>query len=117
MKLLDKVEETTDSVWKYAFSPKLLIYVLFYTCLTVRINTFPSWALPWFQWTFSTMEPEEAEKNVSLCMDIYGFTYYLALVVAPMPGLFIGKMQKVFKSNILGEHHSLTVMFTLAGKV
>ena len=41
--------EQPDSLWKHLFSPKLCIYVLFYTCLTTRINSFPSWAYPWFQ--------------------------------------------------------------------
>jgi len=104
--------EEPDSLWKHLFSPKLCIYVIFYTCLTTRINSFPSWAYPWFQWSES-VKPEE-DRQISLLMDIYGFAYFIAFVIAPLPGIIIKFVQDKVGKMVLGEHHSLTFFFVLS---
>ena len=107
--------EPVDSVWRHVFSLKNIISIIFYTTVTVRASSFPSWLYPWLQWTFSIQDEELAEANVSLAMDIYGYSYFLSIFIAPLPGMFIKYMQRIFKSDRLGEHHALTVILLIAG--
>ena len=47
-------------------------------------------------------------------MDIYGYSYFISLVIAPFPGLFISLMQKIYKSEKVGSHRALTGLLLLA---
>jgi len=69
---MEEQTEAPDSFWKYLFSVKYLMLVCFYTPLTIRANSFPSWLYPWLKWSFSILEETEAENNVSVLMDVYG---------------------------------------------
>ena len=65
--------------------------------MTVRINAFPAWYYPWLEWTFSGSE--DPEKNVSVCMDVFGFSYYISLFISPLPGFLIAAIKKCTKSD------------------
>ena len=62
--------------------------------MTVRINSFPSWYYPWLKWTFSGLPEDEYDKNVSFCLDMFGYSYYISLIISPLPGMLISLMQK-----------------------
>ena len=47
-------------------------------------------------------------------MDIYGYSYFISLVIAPFPGLFISLMQKIYKSEKIGSHRALTGLLLFA---
>ena len=101
--------------WRYACSLKYVIIIIFYTTLQVRVSSFQSWLYPWLKWTFSTQDAAQAEYNVSLMMDVYGYSYFLSIFIAPLPGLFIKWMQRVFKSKLIGEQRAVTIIMLLAG--
>ena len=63
------------SIWRSVFSVKYLLVIIYFTTLTVRTTSFPGWLYPWLKWNFSQLKEEEAERNVSVLMDIYGFSY------------------------------------------
>ena len=107
--------DTPLPAWKYACSLKYLIIIIFYTSLQVRVSSFQSWLYPWLKWTFSGQDSAEAEYNVSLLMDVYGYSYFSSIFIAPLPGLFIKWMQRVFKSNQIGEQRAITVLMVLTG--
>ena len=62
--------------------------------MTVRINSFPSWYYPWLKWTFSDLPEDEYDSNISLCMDILGYSYFISLFISPLPGLLISLIGK-----------------------
>ena len=108
---------TIKSAWRYVFSLKNIIYTIFYTTVILRAGSFPIWFYPWLQWTFSEQDDEVAEANVSLLMDIFGYSYFFSIVIAPFPGMFIKFMQRTFKSDRLGDHHALTVILVITGRL
>lgn len=103
-----------ESWIKYALSFKYILSSIFYITLTIRTTSFPSWLYPWLRWSFSVLEESEAEEKVSLMMDIYGYSYFISLVIAPFPGLFISLMQKIYKSEKIGSHRALTGLLLFA---
>ena len=62
--------------------------------MTVRINSFPSWYYPWLKWTFSDLPEDEYDHNVSFCLDMFGYSYYISLLISPLPGILISFIQK-----------------------
>ena len=62
--------------------------------MTVRINSFPSWYYPWLKWTFSDLPEDEYNDNVSFCLDMFGYSYYISLLISPLPGILISCIQK-----------------------
>ena len=101
------------STWRYIFCWKHAISVIFYASLMMRVSSFPIWLYPWLKWTFSVQNCDEAEQNVSRVMDMFGYSYYLSIFISPLPGLLIKRMQKVYKSDHVGEHHALTIIFLI----
>ena len=75
---------------------------LFFVIIQVRINSGVIWFLPWLQWNFSGSENQE--RNVSLCLDVFGYSYYISLLIAPLPGLLIVAIQKLTKSAKSNAH-------------
>ena len=94
---------------------KYMIAIFFYTTVTLRASSFPGWLYPWLEWTFSVQDDEEAANNVSLMIDIYGYSYFLSIFIAPLPGLLIKSSQKIFKSDLIGEQRALTMILTISG--
>ena len=82
--------------WNYLWAS------LFFIIMTVRINSFPSWYLPWLSWTFSGLDEQVAEDNKSLCIDIYGYSYYISLFISPLPGFIITTIKKITNNSIKG---------------
>ena len=62
--------------------------------MTVRINSFPSWYYPWLKWTFSDLPEDEYNNNVSFCLDMFGYSYYISLLISPLPGILITIIKK-----------------------
>ena len=59
-----------------------------------REQPIPSWYYPWLKWTFSDLPEEEYNDNVSFCMDMFGYSYYVSLLISPLPGIMITIIQK-----------------------
>ena len=59
-----------------------------------REQPFPSWYYPWLKWTFSDLPEDEYNDNVSFCMDMFGYSYYISLLISPLPGVLITIIQK-----------------------
>ena len=90
-----------------------------------RINSFPAWHLPWLEWTF--FENPDSENIVSNCLvrfsfpsmmfysgqwfitfwwtivktfeDAFGYSYYFAFILAPLPGILISSIKHFTKSK------------------
>lgn len=71
-----------------------LLANIFFVIMTVRINSFPSWYYPWLKWTFSDLPEDEFNDNVSFCLDMFGYSYYISLFISPLPGILISFIQK-----------------------
>ena len=78
------------------------ISTLFFVIINVRINAFPAWFLPWLQWNFSGSPNQE--QYISLCLDVFGYSYYISLLIAPLPGLLIVAIKKCTKSAKSNGH-------------
>ena len=66
------------------FSIRMLVYIIFFSTLTPRITSFQNWVYPWLKWSFS--EFENSEEIVADLMDVYGYSYFLSILIAPLPG-------------------------------
>ena len=53
-----------------------------------------SWYYPWLKWTFSDLPEDEYNDNVSFCMDMFGYSYYISLLISPLPGFLIEIIKK-----------------------
>ena len=83
---------------------------IFFVIINVRINAFPAWFLPWLQWNFSGSS--EQEEFVSQCLNVFGYSYYISLFIAPLPGLLVGAIKKCTKSG-KSNAHALNVLLLL----
>ena len=108
-----KVNRTISAAEEESLEPKKSILssvrtvnfalsTLFFVIINIRINAFPAWFLPWLQWNFSGSENQE--RNVSLCLDVFGYSYYISLLIAPLPGLLIVAVKKLTKSAKSNAH-------------
>ena len=59
-----------------------------------REQPIPSWYYPWLKWTFSDLPEDEYNDNVSFCMDMFGYSYYISLLISPLPGILITIIKK-----------------------
>ena len=81
----------------------------------IRVSSIPAWILPWLQWTFSELEEEEADENVSINLNIYGLMFYASLIISPIPGAFLSCLRRCFGgSKRKSEVHGLTVLLAFA---
>ena len=55
-------KEKSNGALKAIFSVKNAALVTFFTLLTLRINSFASWILPWLKWSFADEDPIKSEK-------------------------------------------------------
>lgn len=100
--------EPKKSIMSSVRTVNFALSTLFFVIINIRINAFPAWFLPWLQWNFSGSENQE--RNVSLCLDVFGYSYYISLLIAPLPGLLIvRKLTKSAKSNA----HALNCLLLL----
>jgi hypothetical protein len=84
----EKVSEnvTFADYKKSLFSPVFLTVLVYSTILTLRLNSFPAWCLPWLRWTFRKFPNDEADELVSMNMDIYGLLFFVSILLCPIPG-------------------------------
>lgn len=71
---------------KSLLSPVFLTMLMSSTVLTLRLNSFPTWCLPWLRWTFREFPDDEADELVSQNMDIYGLLFFASIILCPIPG-------------------------------
>ena len=89
---------------KSVLSPVFLTMLLFSTIVTLRVNSFPSWCLPWLRWTFREFPNDEADSLVSQNMDIYGLLFFVSIVLCPIPGN--ESMRKILISHLRCGHET-----------
>ena len=84
---------------------------LFFVIINVRINAFTAWFLPWLQWNFSGHN--DKDEYVSLCLDVFGYSYFLSLLIAPLPGLMIAGVKKCTKKSAKSNAYALNCLLLL----
>lgn len=87
-------DEEKVPIYKSVLSVNYFFASVFFIVMTVRINSFPGWYYPWLKWTFSDLPEDEYDENVSFCLDMFGYSYYISLAISPLPGLIISLIKK-----------------------
>ena len=92
-KLVDEGSSSRSTpLWREVFSLNYIAANVFFIIMTLRIVSFPSWYYPWLTWTFSGSS--ESSSQVSSCMDMFGYSYFISLFISPLPGMIIKFIKK-----------------------
>ena len=124
---------TGPSVKESLLSLKFLAICIYATIAQTRMNSIPGWTYSWLQewmkswyslviefrasvdilqkWSFG---PDGVE-NIDLCMIIFGWCFFLALVIAPFPGFLISFIAKKTGSDIKASYF-ISIYYYFIGK-
>ena len=83
-------------------SADYLVSSVFFIIMNVRAVSFPGWSFNWFQWHFR--DSETADADVSFCMDIFGYTFFMSLAFAFIPQMIISFFAYTSRNAQLGEY-------------
>ena len=98
----EEATQPSKPVWSSVLTVNFALLTLFFLIINVRINAFAAWFLPWLQWKFSGRE--DKENYISLCLDVFGYSYYVSLLIAPLPGLLVAAIKRYAQSAESNKH-------------